>query len=175
MAKGVKEAGPDNPVELSMGNGGETDEFDSEDVAVDPANLAQVNREGRRVIGHQDIQPDIAAGEHRAIAGDGATGRGQVCQQSFAYEWSAVENDRVGEGKAIGGPCLMPVSHAVPWVNGARVAGSGLARLFLGGGAVAKVLWSSGRRAAARGARDVRERLASIASVLQSGCRVAGY
>ena len=155
-AEGAKKAVPDKLVELLMGHGGETDEFDPEDRAADPANLAQVDHERWRVVRHEDVQPDIAAGEHRSIAGDGAAGCRQVRQRAFAHAWGAAENDRVGDGKAIGGPCLMPVSHAVPWVDGARVAGLGLVRLFLGGGAVAKAFWSQDRKAAARVFRDVR-------------------
>lgn len=115
-AQRTKEAVPDSPVELLTGHGGEADKFDAEDPAPDPANFAQVNGERRRVVGHEDVQPDIAAGKHCAIAGDGAAGGGQIGQRAFAHKGGAAENDGVGDGKAISGACLVIVSHAVPCV-----------------------------------------------------------
>ena len=113
-AQGMKNAAPDGLVELPAGDGGKTNEFDAEDVAADPADFSQVDGKGRRLIGQENIQPHITAGVHRPIAGNGAAGCGQVYQGAFAHKRGAAEDHGKGDGKTIGGPCLLLASHACP-------------------------------------------------------------
>ncbi len=114
LVQGVKEAVPEGLVKLLTGNGGEANEFDSEDLAVDPADFAQVDCEGRRLIGQEDSQSHVAAGERRPTAGNGTTGCGEVYQRAFSDKGGAAENDGKSDGETIGGPYPLFVSHACP-------------------------------------------------------------
>ena len=143
----------------------------AEDVAADPADFPQIDCEGRRLIGQEDIQPHITAGEHRPIAGNGTAGCRQICQHAFADKRGAAEYDGKGDGKAIGGSYLLFASHACPGSIGRSVAGLANARLSPGGGAMAS--WPVIRRSVPV-ARDVREHPVSSVSALRFGCRVGG-
>lgn len=112
--EGVKEAAPDGLVKSLTGDGGEANEFNAEDVTADPADFTQIDREGGRLTGQEDIQPHITAGEQRPIAADGAAGCRQVYQGAFADKRGAAEYDGKGDGKTIGGPYQLFASHACP-------------------------------------------------------------
>jgi hypothetical protein len=83
------------------GNSRQTDELHAEGLLLYPANLSKFDKQGLGGLGHEYAHPDETADEYGALARDETAGKGEVGNCPFTNEWSASEDDWIGDGKSV--------------------------------------------------------------------------